>query len=394
MPVLNVERSELAVAESPTVFVAGADDPTAAALVATAGVPGPSGPESFAIVPSANDELRHPPLRHRRARARLRGARARRSRRACRDPWQALREDPLVARPANEVRSVTRLFCSEVADKAWFHDEAFWDRYLSMLIGQRFNRFSLTFGLGYNYHRAITDAYLYFAYPFLLSVAGLRRPRAAAPRRGAGAEPPDAPVHLGASGRSRPRFPAWSVDPRVRVDRQPGRASHDRGAHRRSPCGLLPRCGRRAATGVPGDRRTDLPHPRRERRARGQLGLLANGVLGGRRVGSDGRDRPPRQGSGRGHVASRSGDGHAGDRLSQVLGRAHGTALPPGCHPRARAPRTRRPERVQRVASAHVRERGQSPLHSVRLRRLPARGPRVRRGLPALGRHPAPPALG
>ena len=172
MPVLNVERSELAVAESPTVFVAGAGSPSAAALVANAGAPGPSGPESFAIVPSANDELG----------ILLCGTDVRGLVYAvleladrvehAEDPWQALREDPLVARPANEVRSVTRLFCSEVADKAWFHDEAFWDRYLSMLIGQRFNRFSLTFGLGYNYHRAITDAYLYFAYPFLLSVEG------------------------------------------------------------------------------------------------------------------------------------------------------------------------------------------------------------------------------
>jgi len=172
MPVRNLERSEPAVAESPTVSVAGANDPTAAALVNTAGAPGPSGPESFAIVPSANDELG----------ILLCGADVRGLVYAvleiadrvehAEDAWQALREDPLVAGPANEVRSVTRLFCSEAADKAWFHDEAFWDRYLSMLIGQRFNRFSLTFGLGYNYHRAITDAYLYFAYPFLLSVAG------------------------------------------------------------------------------------------------------------------------------------------------------------------------------------------------------------------------------
>ncbi|MET0801669.1 MAG: hypothetical protein ABWZ53_10930 [Actinomycetota bacterium] len=79
---------------------------------------------------------------------------------------------PIVGRPSNEVRSVARLFCSEVEDLGWFRDEGFWDRYLSMLVGQRFNRFSLTLGLGYNYHRGITDAYLYFAYPFLVSVPG------------------------------------------------------------------------------------------------------------------------------------------------------------------------------------------------------------------------------
>jgi hypothetical protein len=81
-------------------------------------------------------------------------------------------DEPIVQRPANAVRSVVRSFCSEVEDKGWFHDEAFWHRYLSMLACQRFNRFSLTLGLGYNYHRDVTDAYLYFAYPFLLSVPG------------------------------------------------------------------------------------------------------------------------------------------------------------------------------------------------------------------------------
>jgi hypothetical protein len=79
---------------------------------------------------------------------------------------------PVVGLPANEVRSVARLFCSEDEDKAWFHDEGFWDRYLTMLASHRFSRFSLTLGLGYNYHRNVTDAYLYFAYPFLLSVPG------------------------------------------------------------------------------------------------------------------------------------------------------------------------------------------------------------------------------
>jgi hypothetical protein len=84
-------------------------------------------------------------------------------------PWP---REPVIGSPANEVRSVTRLFCSEGEDKGWFHDEAFWDRYLTMLASHRFNRFSLTLGLGYNYHRNVTDAYLYFAYPFLIDVPG------------------------------------------------------------------------------------------------------------------------------------------------------------------------------------------------------------------------------
>jgi hypothetical protein len=89
------------------------------------------------------------------------------------DPVAALRvDDTVIERPANAVRSVTRLFCSEVEDKPWFYAQTFWREYLSMLTAQRFNRFSLTLGLGYNYPRDVTDAYLYFAYPFLLSIPG------------------------------------------------------------------------------------------------------------------------------------------------------------------------------------------------------------------------------
>lgn len=89
------------------------------------------------------------------------------------DPLAALQiRSPIVERPANAVRSVARLFCSDVEDLPWFHSEGFWRRYLSMLASQRFNRFSLTLGLGYNYNRGVSDAYLYFAYPFLLSVPG------------------------------------------------------------------------------------------------------------------------------------------------------------------------------------------------------------------------------
>jgi hypothetical protein len=79
---------------------------------------------------------------------------------------------PVVERPANPVRSVARLFVSDVEDKGWFQDRSFWPPYLSMLAAQRFNRFSLTLGLGYDFTRQIRDAYLHFAYPFLVEVPG------------------------------------------------------------------------------------------------------------------------------------------------------------------------------------------------------------------------------
>jgi hypothetical protein len=89
------------------------------------------------------------------------------------DPLAALAvPEPVTERPANTIRSVTRLFTSEIEDKPWYNDREMWPAYLSMLAAQRFNRFSLAFGIGYDFLRNVTDAYFLFAYPFLLSVPG------------------------------------------------------------------------------------------------------------------------------------------------------------------------------------------------------------------------------
>jgi hypothetical protein len=78
----------------------------------------------------------------------------------------------IAERPANPVRSVMRMVVSEVEDKPWFNDRDFWRRYLSLLVTERFNRFNLALGLGYDRVNNVTDTYFYFAYPFLLSVPG------------------------------------------------------------------------------------------------------------------------------------------------------------------------------------------------------------------------------
>jgi hypothetical protein len=89
------------------------------------------------------------------------------------DPVAALAVPvPIAERPANRIRSITRLFTSEVEDKPWFNDRGMWPEYLSMLAAERFNRFSLALGIGYDFLRNVTDAYFLFAYPFLLSVPG------------------------------------------------------------------------------------------------------------------------------------------------------------------------------------------------------------------------------
>lgn len=88
-------------------------------------------------------------------------------------PLSMLEQQPAVAeRPFNSLRSIGRLFCSDVQDKPWFYDREMWPAYFSMLAAQRFNRFSLNFGIGYDSLDDVRDAYLLFAYPFLLAVPG------------------------------------------------------------------------------------------------------------------------------------------------------------------------------------------------------------------------------
>ncbi len=75
----------------------------------------------------------------------------------------------VVQKPANAIRGISRLFASDVEDKPWFNDRAFWPRYLDELATHRFNRFNLALGLGYDFTTDIHDCYLHFAYPFLVS---------------------------------------------------------------------------------------------------------------------------------------------------------------------------------------------------------------------------------
>jgi hypothetical protein len=79
---------------------------------------------------------------------------------------------PIIEAPTNRVRAVARLVASEVEDKEWLHDRDMWRAYLTLLAENRFNRFSLTFGVQYDYPMEVSDVYFYFAYPFLLSVPG------------------------------------------------------------------------------------------------------------------------------------------------------------------------------------------------------------------------------
>lgn len=80
----------------------------------------------------------------------------------------------ITEQPANRIRSVLKAFVSEVEDKPWFYDRGAWRDYLTMLAAHRFNRFHLSFGIGYDFVNEIRDSYLHFTYPFLLNVPGYK----------------------------------------------------------------------------------------------------------------------------------------------------------------------------------------------------------------------------
>ena len=89
------------------------------------------------------------------------------------DPITALHlAAPYIETTPNKVRAVSRGFCSELEDKPWYYDRAFWTQYLDTLVAARFNRFALTFGLGYDFPNGVTGDYLHFPYPYLVEVPG------------------------------------------------------------------------------------------------------------------------------------------------------------------------------------------------------------------------------
>jgi hypothetical protein len=88
-------------------------------------------------------------------------------------PIEALRLTEVAEqKPENDVRCVSRYFCSELEDKPWYYDKAFWTGYLDSIAANRFNRFTMAYGLEYDFPRGVTDDYLHFPYPYLVDVPG------------------------------------------------------------------------------------------------------------------------------------------------------------------------------------------------------------------------------
>ena len=155
------------------VVASGYDRQPAAGLLKRSGVGAPSGPEALLLAPFASDK-RHGIFACGGARG-LTYALLELSDQIQHsgNPIATLAQQQAVTeRPFNSVRSIGRIFCSDIQDKRWFYDREMWPAYFAMLATQRFNRFSLNLGVGYDFLDNVTDAYFLFAYPFLLAVPG------------------------------------------------------------------------------------------------------------------------------------------------------------------------------------------------------------------------------
>lgn len=156
------------------VVVASSHSALSNQLCATAGITAPHAEESLGLVPTKTGKRRVALVVGNDERGLVYGVLELAERvRFTRRPQEAFDfREPVLEKPANVIRSVARSFVSDVEDKPWYYDRDFWRRYLTMLAAQRFNRFNLMFGIGYDFTRGIRDCYFHFAYPFLVSPAG------------------------------------------------------------------------------------------------------------------------------------------------------------------------------------------------------------------------------
>ena len=174
IPVREANRLEGAASVDLHILASGPDAPLTRQLLSAAGLRLPEKPESLALIPIRHAGRQMLLACGRDARGLAYALTDLADRVACADePEQSLVSgQPLVEQPANSIRGIMRLFASDIEDRGWFNDRNFWRPYLTMLATQRFNRFNLALGLGYDFARNIRDAYFYFAYPFLTAVPG------------------------------------------------------------------------------------------------------------------------------------------------------------------------------------------------------------------------------
>ncbi|MDF2961440.1 MAG: hypothetical protein K0S39_3175 [Paenibacillus sp.] len=170
--VIYEEQAKEAAASAAAIVIAGPDSETAHSALRQAGLALPAEAEAFAIAVSGRELVLTASDTRGLVYAVLELAdRVQHSSEAV---AELLSVQSLADKPANTIRSITRIFSCEPEDKPWFYDKSFWDDYLTELITQRFNRFSLALGMGYDYGHDpnVKDNYFCFSYPFLFHVPG------------------------------------------------------------------------------------------------------------------------------------------------------------------------------------------------------------------------------
>ena len=282
---------------------------------------------------------------------------------------------------AKPIRSVQRLFCSDVEDKPWFNDREMWPRYLSMLAENRFTRFNLSFGIGYDFIRQVTDAYFLFTYPFLLDVPGYKVRATNLPdaERDRNLEMLRYISEQTAAHGLEFQLGLWmhgyvwenSPNPNHVIE---GLTPESHGPYCRDALAmLLKACPK--VTGV-------------NLRIHGESGVTEGSYEfwsmvfdGVKRAGRKLEMDLHAKGIDQNMIDLALATGNPGEGLAEVLGRAPRPAVPSGRHPSQRDSRPRPPR-----PGIDGAQRRLPQLHPLRLRRLDARGPQVRHPLA----HPGP----
>jgi len=174
IPVRLFESAEQAPSTDLCIVAARADSSFAAETLTKAGMSMPNTAECLGLLPSVHNQRNFLLACGRDARGLMYALLelADRVEHAA-DPLRAFElEEAVIERPFNEIRSIGRLFSSDVEDKPWFNDREMWREYFAMLATQRFNRLHLAFGIGHDFLTHVKDAYFLFAYPFLVSPPG------------------------------------------------------------------------------------------------------------------------------------------------------------------------------------------------------------------------------
>ena len=263
----------------------------------------------------------------------------------------------LVEAPANTVRSVTRLFTSDVEDKPWYQRSRDVAALSHHARGAALQPLSISPSASATTScTKVTDAYFLFAYPFLLSVPGynVRAPQLPDAERDSNLEMLQFISEQTVARGLHFQLGLWmhgyewidSPKPNYTIE---GLTAETHGPYCRDAVRAL-------LQGLPGDQRRHVPHSRRERSRRRQLRFLEDGVRRRRHVAAAPSRSTCTPKAWIRRCSTSAWPPGAAEDLAQILGRTPGHAVSSGRHPRAGAAQAGRADdsadEVQRRAPA------------------------------------------